>query len=180
MPDIVKEVLRALPLQRVAEVLRRLVAEQVSIRNLRDILEALAEASQRDKDVHALTEFSRVALRRQLSHQVAPQGRLAAVALMPELEELLRQSVRNSGGVAQLALDPETARGVSAALAASVARHRPAALITSIDVRWHLRRLVEAECFDTPVLSYHELMPSLRLDVLDRVAPVGASLLEAA
>jgi type III secretion protein V len=180
MPDIVKEVLRALPLQRVAEVLRRLVAEQVSIRNLRDILEALAEASQRDKDVHALTEFSRIALRRQLGHQVAPQGRLAAVALMPELEELLRQSVRNNGGVAQLALDPGTARGVSAALAASVARHRPAALITSIDVRWHLRRLVEAECFDTPVLSYHELMPSLKLDVLDRVAPVGAPLLEAA
>ncbi|HEU0202214.1 MAG TPA: flagellar biosynthesis protein FlhA, partial [Burkholderiaceae bacterium] len=42
MPDVVKDVLRALPLQRVAEVLRRLVGESVSIRNLRDILEALS------------------------------------------------------------------------------------------------------------------------------------------
>jgi type III secretion protein V len=176
VPDIVKEVLRALPLQRVADVLRRLVGEQVSIRNLRDILEALAEASQREKDVHALTEFTRVALRRQISHSVAPQGRLAVVMLQPPLEEMLRQAVRVSGGVAQLALDPETARRVCDAIAGAVQRHKPAALATAIDVRWHLRKLVEAECFDTPVLSYHELMPTLQLDVLDRVAVPGERL----
>jgi len=180
VPDVVKEVLRALPLQRVAEVLRRLVSESVSIRNLRDILEALAEASQREKEVHALTEFSRVALRRQISHQVAPEGRLAAVMLQPELEELLRQSLRVSGGVSQLALEPDTARRICEAIAGSVAKHRPAAVITSIDVRWHLRRLIEPECFDTPVLSYHELMQTLQLDVLDRVAAPGAPMLEAA
>jgi type III secretion protein V len=180
VPDVVKEVLRALPLQRVAEVLRRLVGESVSIRNLRDILEALSEAGQRDKDAHALTEFARIALRRQISHQAAPQGRLAAVMLEPALEELLRQAVRVSAGVAQLALEPETARQVSEALAASIARHRPAALLTAIDVRWHVRKLIEPECFDTPVLSYHELMPTLQLDVLDRVAAPGAPLLEAA
>ena len=81
MPDIVKEVLRVVPLPRVADVLRRLVGEGVSIRNLRDILEALAEAGQRDKDVHALSEFTRVALRRQISHTVAPDGKLHAVLL---------------------------------------------------------------------------------------------------
>jgi type III secretion protein V len=180
MPDIVKEVLRALPMQRVAEVLRRLVSESVSIRNLRDILDALAEGGQRDKDPHALTEFARVALRRQISHQVAPQGKLDAVMLQPALEEMLRQAVRVSGGVAQLALDPETARKISQSLAGAIARHRPAAVVTAIDVRWHLRKLIEAECFDTPVLSYHELMPTLQLDVLDRVAVPGAPMLEAA
>jgi len=40
-----------------AEVLRRLVGEQVSIRNLRDILESALGASQRDKEVASLTEF---------------------------------------------------------------------------------------------------------------------------
>jgi type III secretion protein V len=180
VPDIVKEVLRALPLQRVSDILRRLVAEGVSIRNLRDILEGLAEASQRDKDVHALTEFSRVALRRQISHQVAPQGRLSAVLLQPALEELLRGAIRVAGGVSQLALDPDVARKVSETLVASVKSHQPTAVLTSIDVRWHLRKLIETECFDTPVLSYHELMPTLHLDVVDRVAvPGGAPLLAA-
>ncbi len=179
-PDVVKEVLRALPLQRVADVLRRLVGEGVSIRNLRDILEALSEAGQRDKDAHALTEFARVALRRQISHQVAPDGTLAALMLEPALEELLRQAVRVTGGVAQLALDPETARRIAESIGAAIGRHRPQALITAIDVRWHLRKLIEPECFDTPVLSYHELMPTLQLDVLDRVAIPGAPMLEAA
>jgi type III secretion protein V len=179
-PDVVKEVLRTLPLLRVAEVLRRLVAESVSIRNLRDILEALSEASQRDKEAHTLTEFARVALRRQISHQVAPQGRLGAVMLKPALEETLRQAVRVSGGVSQLALDPEAARSVCAAVVAAVGRHRPAAIVTAIDIRWHVRKLIEPECFDTPVLSYHELMPTLQLDVLDRIDVPGAPMLEAA
>jgi type III secretion protein V len=180
MPDVVKEVLRALPLQRVAEVLRRLVSEGVSIRNLRDILEALAEAGQRDKDPHALTEFTRIALRRQVSHQVAPDGKLSALMLEPALEEMLRQSVRVAGGVSQLALEPQAAQRISQSIAHAVARHRPAALVTGIDVRWHLRKLIEPECFDMPVLSYHELMPNLQLDVLDRVAVPGNAMLEAA
>jgi len=169
IPDVVKELLRTLPLLRVAEVMRRLVSEAVAIRNLRDILEALSEASQRDKEVASLTEFARIALRRQISHTVAPQGKLRAIMLQPQLEEMVRQAVRVSGGVAQLALDPETARRVSANLAASIGRHKPAAVLTAIDVRWHMRKLIEPECFDTPVLSYHELMPTLQLEVLDRV-----------
>ena len=180
VPDMVKEVLRALPIQRVAEILRRLVAEQVSIRNLRDILEALAEASQREKDVATLTEFSRVALRRQISHQAAPDGRLTALMLEPALEETLRQSLRAQGGMQQLTLDPEMARALARSLAQTVAQQRPAAIVTAIDIRWHLRKLIEADCFDTPVLSYHELMPTLQLDVRARIAAPAANLLEAA
>jgi type III secretion protein V len=180
IPDVVKELLRTLPLLRVAEVLRRLVSESVSIRNLRDILEALSEASQRDKEVASLTEFARVALRRQISHMVAPKGKMRAVMVQPQLEEMLRQAVRVSGGVAQLALEPETARKVSAALVTSIGRTRASTVLCAIDIRWHVRKLIETECFDTPVLSYHELMPSLQLEVLDRVDVPGASMLEAA
>jgi type III secretion protein V len=180
MPDVIKEVLRALPMPRVAEVLRRLVAEGVSIRNLRDILEALSDAGQREKDAHSLAEYARIALKRQISWQVAPTGALRALMLEPALEDLLRQSIRTSGGVSQLALEPAVAQQVSHALCAAVHRREPNALLTPIDIRWHVRRLIEAECFDTPVLSYHELMPTLQLDVMERVALPAAPLLEAA
>jgi type III secretion protein V len=180
MPDVVKEVLRALPMQRVAEVLRRLVGEGVSIRNLRDILEALADAAQRDKDAHSLAELARIALKRQISWHVAPTGQLRALMLDPALEDLLRQGVRTNSSGSQLALEPSVAQQVSQALCAAVHRRQPAALLTPIDIRWHVRRLIEAECFDTPVLSYHELMPTLQLDVLDRVALPAAPMLEAA
>jgi type III secretion protein V len=175
LPDVVKEVLRALPVQKVTEVLRRLVAEEVSIRNLRDILEALAEASQREKDVQALTEMTRIALRRQTHHRVCPDGELQALLLSPELEALMRQHLHVSGGVTQLAVSPDVARQFAAEVRAQVEALRPRAIVCAIDLRWHLRKLLEAECFDTPVLSFHELLPTLRLTPLLHLPPPGAS-----
>ena len=180
VPDVVKEVLRALPLQRVAEILRRLVEEEVAIRNARDILEALADAAQREKDVFALTELARIALKRQISHKAAPDGRLRALLLSSELEEAVRGAVRVQGGVQQLALDPQLSRAVMDALAQAVRRHAPAAVVTAVDIRRHVRKLIEHECFETPVLSYHELMPTLQLEPVGRVGLPAAPMLEAA
>lgn len=98
LPDVVKETLRALPLARVAEILRRLVEEEVAIRNLRDILETLADTAQREKDVYALTELTRIGLKRQISHRYAPDGHLRAVLLEPALEEMLRNAIRHNSG----------------------------------------------------------------------------------
>lgn len=169
-PEVAKEVLRALPLARVADVLRRLVEEEVPIRNLRDILEALADAGQREKDAHTLCEIVRMALKRQISHRHAPEGRLKAVLFMPDLEELLRGAIRTQQGAHQLALDPRQAAQLVDALCAIVRAHQPDALVVAIDIRRHVRKLIEAVCFDTPVLSYHELVHTLQVEVVHRVS----------
>jgi type III secretion protein V len=179
-PDVVKEVLRALPLARLAEILRRLVEEEVPVRNQRDILEALADAAQREKDVFALTEMARIALRRHTSHRVAPTGELRALLLEPAFEEQLRAAVRVAGGQSQLALDPAEAQAAMQRLAHAVRAWQPAAVVTAVDLRRHVRKLIEAECFDTPVLSFHELMPTLQLNVLHRVGLADAARLQAA
>ncbi|MBL8277385.1 MAG: FHIPEP family type III secretion protein [Pelomonas sp.] len=171
LADVVKEVLRALPVQKVTEVLRRLAAEEVSIRNLRDILEALADASQREKDVQALTEMTRIALRRQTHHRICAGGELQALMLSPELENLMRQQLHVSGGVTQLAIAPDVARQFAAEVQAQVQALKPQAIVCAVDLRWHLRKLIEAECFDTPVLSFHELLPTLRLTPLHHLPP---------
>jgi type III secretion protein V len=168
-PEVVKEVLRAVPTQRVAEILRVLVEEEVPIRNLRGILEAIADAGQREKDVFALTEFARMALKRQLSHRYASHGALRAVVLMPELEDALRQAIRVTAGVQQLAIEPVDAKKIIGVLAVAIEKHWPAAIVTTVDLRRHVRKLIEQDHFDLPVLSYHELMPTLKLDVADRV-----------
>lgn len=180
MPEVVKEVLRALPLQKVAEVLRRLLEEEVAIRNVRDILEALCDAAQREKDVFALTEMARIALKRQLSYRVAPGGKLRAVLLSSELEESIRQAVRVSNGVQQLALDPAVAKQVMDDIAAAIAQYRPDCVLATVDIRRHVRKLIDTVCFDTPVLSFHELIPTLELDVATHVQLPQAPLLQAA
>ena len=169
-PDVVKEVLRVLPLARVADILRRLVEEEVPIRNLRDILETLADAGQREKDVHTLCEIVRMALKRQISHRHAPEGRLRAVLFMADLEELLRGTLRVSQGMHQLALDPRQAASLVDALYAIVRAHQPDALVVTIDLRRHVRKLIEPACFDIPVLSYHELVTTLQVEVVHRVS----------
>jgi type III secretion protein V len=179
-PEVVKEVMRALPMQRVADILRRLVEEEVPIRHLRDVLETLADVGQREKDVHTLTEFARISLKRQISYRYAPAGQLRALLLAPELENQLRESARVSGGVHQLALDPATAQAVLDQFNAAIRTHQPDAIVAPVDLRRHLRKLIEPDAFDMPVLSYQELMPTLKLDLLHRVGLPGAPMLEAA
>ena len=180
LPDVVKETLRALPLARVAEILRRLVEEEVAIRNLRDILETLSDAAQREKDVFALTELVRIGLKRQLCYRYAPTGRLGALLIDPSVEELLRSAVRVNGGVQQLALDPAQTTQLIQKFTHAIAHHRPAAIVTAVDIRRHVRKLIEIECFDTPVLSYHELVPTLHLGVLAHVGKDDAPMLQGA
>ncbi|ASJ70497.1 flagellar biosynthesis protein FlhA [Granulosicoccus antarcticus] len=170
-PDIVKEVLRSVPTQNIAAVLRHLVDEEVSIRNVRGILEALVQAAQHEKDTYNLSEFARMALARQTCYQYAPDNHLRAVALSAPLEDQLMKSIRSSGGVQQLSLDPRLQDKLRESLVAAIEKHNPAVLLTSVQLRRHIRALIAERCFNVPVLSYNELIPSLKLEVLHQVVP---------
>ncbi|MGY1458053.1 MULTISPECIES: type III secretion system export apparatus subunit SctV [unclassified Luteimonas] len=166
-PDLVKEMLRVVAPQRVADVLRRLAEEGVPIRNLRDVFEAITDVGGREKDVVLLTEYVRVALKREIAERHADTERTLHVLLIhPELEDKLRQSVRVAGGASQLAISPELASRLGAEVRAHLARQaagvRPV-LLCSLDVRRHLRKLMEVDFFELPVLSYQELAPDLRI-----------------
>lgn len=166
-PDLVKEMLRVVAPQRVADVLRRLAEEGVPVRNLRDAFEAITDVGSREKDVVLLTEYVRVALKREIAERWSDADRNLHVLLIhPELEDKLRQSVRVAGGASQLAISPELAgrlgNEVRAQLGRQAAGVRPV-LLCSLDVRRHLRKLMEVDFFDLPVLSYQELAPDLRI-----------------
>ena len=166
-PDLVKEMLRVVAPQRVADVLRRLAEEGVPIRNLRDVFEAITDVGGREKDVVLLTEYVRVALKREIAERHADAERTLHVLLIhPELEDKLRQSVRVAGGASQLAISPELASRLGGEVRAHVARQAPGVrpvLLCSLDVRRHLRKLMEVDFFELPVLSYQELAPDLRI-----------------
>jgi len=169
-PDIVKEALRAIPMQNIATILRKLVEEEVPIRNLRGILEALVQASQHEKDVDNLVEYSRIALARQISHRYAPDGVLRIVGLDAKLEESLLQMVRNNATSQQLAIDPSAVELVQKLLIDAVQEHQPDAIVVPVALRRHMRALIAEQCFDTPVLSHSELTGNLELEVLERVS----------
>lgn len=166
-PDLVKEMLRVVAPQRVADVLRRLAEEGVPVRNLRDAFEAITDVGGREKDVVLLTEYVRVALKREIADRYADSERTLHVLMIhPELEDRLRQSVRVAGGASQLAISPELAARLGGEVRSQLARQPDAVrpvLLCSLDVRRHLRKLMEIDFFDLPVLSYQELAPDLRI-----------------
>ena len=176
-PDLEKELQRNVPLPRFTEVLKRLVREDISIRNLRDIAHGLIEWGPREKDTVLLTEYVRTCLSRYISHRFSNRdGTLSAVVLHPSMEDRLRQSIRQTSAGTVLLLDPETTRQLAAQIKEMLLPYERqanggagAVLLTSLEIRPYLRKLTETELGRVPVLSYQELNPAVRIKSLAAV-----------
>ena len=161
----------ALPL--LADLLRRLVEEGVSIRPLREILEALAIHAAVEKDPVALTEAVRGALRRPITHKHTRAGAVAVHLLDPLLEDTVRDAIQRTATGSYLALPPDLARDIVAAVSRALAGANHPVLLTQSDVRRFVRRLLENELPDVTVLSYQELDPTVTVQPLGRIGLHG-------
>ncbi len=173
-PDLVREATRLLPTQRIAEIFQRLVQEQVSIRDLRNILEALIEWSPKEKDTVMLTEYVRSALKRQISYMYSKgQNMLPAILMDPSVEETIRKAIRQTSAGAFLALDPDTTqrflRAVSDAAGKYQSSTQKPVLMASMDIRRYVRRLIEGEHYALPVVSYQEVTPEISIQPVSRI-----------
>jgi type III secretion protein V len=173
-PDLVKEVQRVLPIQKIAEILQRLVSEDVSVRNLRTILEALVDWGQKEKDSVLLTEYIRTALKRHISFKYSgTQGILPAYLLAPDVEETIRNAVRQTSGGSYLALDPAVSKRLIDVVKLvvgdpSAATQRPV-LVTAMDIRRYVRKLIEQDLYELAVLSFQELAMDVNIQPLGRI-----------
>ncbi len=173
-PDLTHEVTRLLPVQRIADIFQRLVQEQVSIRDLRSILEALIEWSPKEKDVVMLTEYVRGAIKRQISYMYSRgQNMLPAILMDPSLEENIRKAVRQTSAGAFLSLDPETSQRIITAVGEAAGNYETSTqkpvLMVSMDIRRYVRRLIEGKHYDLPVMAYQEVTPEISVQPVGRV-----------
>ncbi len=173
-PELAKEIQRVMPIHKIAEILQRLVGEGVSIRNLRSVMEALIEWGQKEKDSVMLTEYVRVALKRHISYRhSAGLNVLPAYLLAPAVEDTVRNAVRQTSGGSYLALDPATSRQLLENIKKTVgdltrSMHKPV-LLTSMDIRRYMRKMIEQDLYELPVLSYQELTSEVNIQPLARV-----------
>lgn len=173
-PDLVKESTRVLPMQKMAEILQRLVSEEISVRNLRTVMEALIEWGQKEKDSVLLTEYVRASLKRHISFKYSnSQNVLAAYLLAPNVEDTLRGAIRQTSSGSYLALDPAVGKRLVESIKKSVgdpslASQKPV-LLTSMDIRRYLRKMIEQDLYELPVLSYQELTQEVNIQPLARI-----------
>jgi flagellar biosynthesis protein FlhA len=165
-PKLIEDLVpKQLALGVVVRVLQGLLAERVPIRNLRAILEALAEHAGRTQDPAVLQAQVRVALGRQIVQEIAGSGELAVVTLEPELEQLLQNSLtgQNAGGT----IEPGLAERLQARLAESARRQEavgePAVLMVTPALRPTLARFTRASVPGLHVLAWSEIPDNRRV-----------------
>ncbi|MBI4602742.1 MAG: FHIPEP family type III secretion protein [Planctomycetes bacterium] len=174
-PALVDELIPGtLKLGEVHKVLQGLLREQVSIRDLEAVLEALADAGDRTRDTAELTEHARRALSRSLCASVAGRdGTIHALLLDPALEEFLQRSVEKTDRGTRLAIEPETAEALAETVAAALPRlggSRTPVLACSGMIRAHMRALTAGRAPLLRTLAYEEVTEDFRLEERGTVA----------
>src|SRR5262249_12668670 len=157
-------------------VLAGLLKEQVPIRNLQAILEAIADGIQETKDPRLLTEKVRGRLARTILERLLdPAGTLHAAVIDGSLERSLAEAVQGQEGLTRL---PQgfLARFVDStaeALAGMAKAGRDPVLITRATLRPFLAEAISGVIPNAAVLSYQETGPAKRVESVQRIAVAG-------
>ncbi|ECJ9816609.1 EscV/YscV/HrcV family type III secretion system export apparatus protein [Salmonella enterica] len=163
--ELVKELQRQVQVNRLTEVLQRLVEEGVSIRDMRTIFETLIMWAAKEKDMVTLTEYVRVALKRQIVNRHLTQGITKVWVVGGNIEAMVRESIRQTVSGAYSSLEPENSARIIAAMKEALTGHSAGILLTALDVRRYVRKIVEAQFFNFSVLSYQEVNDVKTFDV---------------
>jgi flagellar biosynthesis protein FlhA len=173
-PKLVEDLIpKVLPLSVVVRVLQGLLAERVPIRNMRAIVEALAEQALRTQDPAVLLAQVRVALGRQIVQDIAGFAEeVPVITIEPELEQLLQGSGAGGGAVTP-GLEPGLAerlqRQVLEAARRVEAGGEPAVLLTPPTLRATLARFLRAGNPGLHVLAWNEIPDSRRVRLVTAI-----------
>jgi flagellar biosynthesis protein FlhA len=172
-PKLVEELTtKELPLAVVVRVMQGLLAERVPIRNVRAIVEALAEAGPRTQDTQTLIAQVRVALGRQIVQDIVGLAdELPVITLEPELERLLSNGLANPG--ASPGLEPGLAERLQRGLQDAALRQErggePAVLLTPPALRAALARFFRVSVPGLHVLAWNEVPDNRKVRMVTAV-----------
>jgi type III secretion protein V len=175
--ELVAELTRLVPPQRITEVLRRLVQEGVSIRNLRAIFESLITWSPKEpEDVIGLVELVRVDLHRQITEQFCGSSRVLDVVLFEQsLQERIEQAVVHTKQGSVLSLTRDVKQAITDQVVKILGgtrplekdrNGRPLAVMVSLNCRRYVKTMLQPVFGDLPVLSYQEIDEAIELNTV--------------
>ncbi len=180
-PKVIEDLIPNLvPVGTVLKVLKSLLKENVSIRDLRSILESLAEMAPYQKDPMLLTEHVRTALARVITKKLAtPEGQLVLLTLDRKVEEALAAGIIQTDQGQQLSVDPEFVRQLVAQLneqaAMAASETSQAIVLCSPLIRGHLKTLIDRFIPNVTVISHNEITPNVNVKSIGTVRLAYAS-----
>lgn len=174
-PNLVEDVLeQLLPLGDVLKVLKGLLKESVSIRDLATILEVLAEQAPRTKNIDQLVEFARAGLSRSLAlPYLNYNNQLEFIALHPSLENALIQSAKQTTQGILFDIAPDTCQrlidSIKFQLDLANRQQKEPVLMTDANIRPVFRRLIEKDLPMLPVLTMREIPNQVETELVGMV-----------
>ncbi|MEW6246978.1 MAG: flagellar biosynthesis protein FlhA [Nitrospirota bacterium] len=174
-PKLVEEVVPSMvSVGTLARIFGNLLREGVPIRDLRTILEAVADHAGSTKDPEVLTEAARHALARTITRQYqTPDGTLTVVSLDPRLDRALVEQAAAFPAGAPFELDPAISQKLLNALRQAAERiaatGRQPVILCSSAIRRHVRKLTERILHSVPVLAINEIDGVAKLHAMETV-----------
>lgn len=173
-PKLVEDfVPEQLPLGTVVKVLQNLLHEAIPIRDIRTIVQTLAEYSGKSQEPDVLTAAVRIALKRLIVQEInGIEPELPVITLIPELEQILHQTMQASGGEST-GIEPGLAERLQASLTQATQEQElkgeAAVLLTSGVLRSTLAKFVKNTIPNLRVLSYQEIPDEKQIRIVQAV-----------
>lgn len=172
-PKLVEETLNAVNLSTIQKVLQNLVREGIPLKDMVTIFETISDYGVTLKDPEVLTEYVRQKLSRMIVKPHLVNGRLPAVLVGEDIEDLMKKSLQRTDQGTFLMIDPKIGARIVTALTQAVERSAQRgfipALLTSPTIRRHLRRLIERSLRHVPVISQAEIPADIQVEILEVV-----------
>ncbi len=164
-----------LGLGEVTRVMQNLLAEGVSIRDIRTIAEALAEQAGKSQDTDALTAHVRVALGRTIYQEVnGVGGEMPVMTLDTQLEQILQGAIQGAGGGLEPSLMENVIAQIGQASERLAAQGSTPVLLVAGGIRLFLSRLLRGRIEGLHVLAYEEVPPNKTIKVVEIVGNTQA------
>ncbi len=169
-PELIKEVYRAAPIPRLTEILQRLVTENITIRNIKVILETIAQLGQKEKDNILLCEYIRTALARYITNKYSIDNVINVIVVSPDIEHILQSSLKQSTAGVKLLLSPENRQLIFEKLDSILQETSQVSLdvvlLSSTDVRRYIKSAISSRFPRLEVLSVDEIYETATLNTV--------------
>jgi flagellar biosynthesis protein FlhA len=159
----------------VQRILQNLLKEQISIRDLATIMEAVSESSRVSQNIMLITEHVRMRLARQISYMVTNEsGYIPIVAMSAAWEQVFVDALQGEGEERSLALPPSKIQEFINAIRTKMDAYAQQdgdvpVLLTSPIIRPYVRSIIERFRASTMVLSQNEIHPRVKIKTLGQL-----------
>lgn len=155
------------------KILSNLLKEGVPIKDMETILETIADSANATRDIDAITENIRMALKRTITRRFCKDGQMKVITLDADLERAIVASLGKGDQGMYLALSPETMQSIITQLSDNVKKFsdlsHDVVILTSQVIRIYFYRLIEQFYPNIYVLSFNEISNNIQIQAIGNI-----------